>query len=235
LDPLPEFPIGLSLVYDKETDYWMSATHTWIDTYDVVRWNATDHSRVIIDNGYLRNDPWEYTSYEISLPSWDYEYYSEEYNQTISGWIYPLWIDVSNWTVDDNVSIPAMSENSQVYQVQGEVGVGVDAGSIKCWVVKTEYIGANDWEYRCTLRYDTQYGILIKVNSVRDPGFEDMGNYATHESILTSSNIMNHLLIPPPPPPQEPYQFSIDGLLILGIIVEVIVIVGIAAKGIPRK
>ena len=217
---LPDFPIGLSLVYDKNTVYWPDTTHSWVDTYDVTRWNATDNSSVIIDNGYLRNDPWEYNTFEVSFPSWDYEYYSDDFNRTVSSWMYPLWIDVSNWVVGENISIPAMSEQSHVYQVQGEEIVGVPDTSIRCWVVKTEFVGANDWDYTYTLRYDVQYGILIKVNTVRNPGSGDMGNYATHEAVLRSSNIMQQLYEPPP----DPYELPLRALLILGIAFEVLVI-----------
>jgi hypothetical protein len=227
---LPEFPIGLSLEYDRETVYWPSTTHFWVDTYDVIRWNATDNSCVIIDNGYLRNDPWEYNTFEVWLPSWNYEYFSDEENRTISSWMYPLWIDISNWAVGENISIPAMSENSQVYQVQSEESVEIGVRSIRCWVVRTDFVGANDWDYTYTLRYDIQYGILIKVNTVRNPGFDDIGNYATHEAILSSSNVMNLLYEPQPEPPPGPVQFPLTILLVLGIVFEVLVIVFIVGK-----
>jgi hypothetical protein len=228
---LPEFPIGLSLVYDKETLYWPSTTHTWVDTYNVIRWNATDNTSVIIDNGYLRGYPWENNTMEVSLPSWHYEFFSDEDNFTISSWMDPLWIDVTNWTMGENISIPVISEYSHYYEIQGQESVAIDKGSIRCWVARTEYVGANDWDYSRTLRYDVQYGILIKVNSVRHPPPDDMGNYATHEAILRSSNIMNQLS----EPLSGPFQLSLSIILIIGIACEIVVIIYLAEKRLSKN
>jgi len=214
-----EFPIGLKLVYEKETEYWMSTTHTWIDTYDVVGWNSTDNSRVIIENGYLRNDPWQNNTFEVSLPSWDYEFFSDEYNETVQGWLYPLWIDTSSWVEGENVTIPEGSENSHSYLV-GRFIYEFEDGRIPSWRARTEYIGVNDWEYTVTLVYETHFGVLIKTSSVRMPDIDDMANYATHESTLSWSNIMDELVDPTP----LQVLFSIEGSLIIGICIEVFVI-----------
>jgi len=223
---LPEFPIGLSLVYHKDTVYWQGITESWTDTYDVIRWNSTDNSSVIMHNGYERTYPWEYKTLEVSLPSWDYEYYSEDLNCTVSSWMFPLWIEVSNWEVGANISIPAISEHSHVYQVQSEERVEINEEVIRCWVVRTDFVGVNDWDYTYILRYDVQYGILIKVNTVRNPGSDDIDNYATHETVLSASTIMQQLCEPLP----ESYEFSLRDLLILGIFLEVFVIIFIVGK-----
>lgn len=221
---LPDFPIGLILRYDKETIYYStpSITQTWSDTFYVVQWADIHNTSIRLDYGYNQNDPREFTSYTLFLPSWVYEYYDTELNRTVSRWMYPLWIDTSNWNAGDNITIPSLGEHTHVYQIKRQESIAIGEKSIRCWIARAEFVDTNDWDYTWTLCYDSQYGILVKVNTIRNPGIGDP-NYATHEGILSASNIMNHLYETSP----EPITYSLTSFLIFGIVFEIIAILGI--------
>ncbi|MFX1369859.1 MAG: hypothetical protein ACFFAY_14785, partial [Promethearchaeota archaeon] len=162
---LPEFPIGLTLGYDKETDYHWGSTHIWTDAYEVAGWNAPDNSSVTINNVYSRSSYTTTKTLQVSLPSWDCSYYDHEINETVFEWMYPLWADVSNWNIGENITLNAESAQSRVYQIQGQESVEIDEGSIRCWVLRTEFTDASGWHYSRIIRYDFNYGILIKLMS----------------------------------------------------------------------
>ncbi|MHA2140704.1 MAG: hypothetical protein ACXADD_04305 [Candidatus Thorarchaeota archaeon] len=222
--PNSDFPIGLILKYDKETIYgYGEVTHTWVETYEVLSWNDQDNGSVSIWNGYKRNQPWSYSTFEVNLSSWDYEFYDTDLNITISKWMYPLWIDISNWEVGANISIPQCSEHGQTFELEGITEIEVGNGSVTCWSAITEFVSTNDWIYRYSLYYDAQFGILVKIYSIRDPTNAN-NNYARHTTILKGSSILNQLMY------HSPLEYPgggwgiIDTLLVLGIVSEVIAI-----------
>ena len=218
--PTPDFPIGLTLTYEAEDEYFMGPTLHSTESFEVLDWLSPDNTSFQLRTGYAESGDLVYIVRNVSYPSWDYVGYDIELNDTFEGAMYPLWIDVSSWKLRDNVSIGLGTYITHVFSITSQETVTVGGVSIYCWVVECEFTDANDWDYTLRQYYDTQYGILIKNYSHRNPGSNDFYNIGTFTNTLVSTNILEKLEYSPP----LSFGFNLTTFLALGIIAEVVII-----------
>ncbi len=224
--PTPDFPIGLTLLYDIEDEYFSSATISAEESFWVVAWLTPDNSSFQLVSTYTRGSSEHLEIRNVSYPSWNYYYYDSEINETLQGSMYPLWLDVSSWELKQNVSISFGTSITRVYTIKGTERIVVEDVPIDCWIAEVKFKDANDWDYTRRLYYDIQFGVLIKSYLYRYPGFDDYRNIATFTDTLIASNILILLKAPP----AQFLGISLTGFLVLGIAIEVIIIFAIFIK-----
>jgi len=226
--PTPNFPIGLTLEYENEDEYFSLGTIYTLESFEVMNWLTPDNSsfqlRYNQDGSVLQEIR------NVSYPSWDYSYYDEDFNETMDGHMYPLWLDVSSWGLGHNVSIGFGTYITRLYTIKGTERIVVDDVPIDCWNAEVKFTDANDWDYTLRRYYDIQYGVLIKSYVHRFPDFDDYQNIGTFTCTLISSNILHILRAPP----AQFLGINLTELLVLGIAIEVIIIFAILTRRIKQ-
>jgi hypothetical protein len=228
--PTPDFPIGLMLTYEAVDEYFMGSTLHSTESFEVLDWLSPDNTSFQLRRGYAQSGDLVYTLRNVSYPSWDYVYYDNEMNETYAGSMYPLWIDVSNWELGQNVSIGFGTYNARVFSITSQETVTVGDVSILCWVVECTFIDVNDWEFTLRHYFDTQYGILIKKYTHRWPGSDDPYNIGTFTDTLVSTNILEQL----ESSPSLFFGFNLTSVLVFGVVVEIIIITFLYIKRKPK-
>jgi hypothetical protein len=166
-----DFPIGLFLVYEIEDEYFDLTIHA-TESYEVIEWTSPNNASFLLYVGYTQGGSWDNTTREVNYTSWEFTYSGEEFNETHR--MLPLWLDEANWEAGSAITLLDIN-----FTVIGTDDVTVQDSSISCWVLNADYIGANEWEYRQVLYYDTQYGILMMKYLHRWPGIDDYCNAGT--------------------------------------------------------
>nr|KXH72368.1 MAG: hypothetical protein AM325_14500 [Candidatus Thorarchaeota archaeon SMTZ1-45] len=222
--PTPNFPIGLTLEYENEDEYFSLGTIYTIESFEVMNWLTPDNSSFQVrynQDGFTHPEIWN-----VSYPAWDYSYYDAEINETIDGHMYPLWLDVSSWIINQNVNISFGTYITRLYTIKGTERIVVNDVPIDCWNAEVKFTDANDWDYTLRRYYDIQYGVLIKSYVHRFPDFDDYQNIGTFTRTLISSNILHILRAPS----AQFLGINLTELLVLGITIEVIIIFAILVK-----
>ena len=225
--PTPDFPIGVTLVYEAEDDYFMSQTLYSTESFTFLNWLAPDNSSFQLQREYTQGDYTVSSIRNVSYPSWNYTVYIEEFNGTDESAMYPLWVDVTDWQLGDNISIGRGNYDVRNYTITHNEIVRVDEVPVYCWVVECEYVNTNDWDITVRNYYDTSYGVLIKHYYHRYPhDIDDIRNIGTFTDILVASNILDELESLDP----LHHGFNLTNFLIVGIMIEFIIVVALLVR-----
>ncbi|MFW9966431.1 MAG: hypothetical protein ACFFEA_04695 [Candidatus Thorarchaeota archaeon] len=221
--PIPDFPIGLILVYEIEDEYYDLTIHA-TESYEVIEWTSPNNASFLLHVGYAQDGTWDNITRKVNYTSWEFTFSEQEFNDT--GRMVPLWRDVTDW--ESGLAITLLDIN---FTIIGIDNIEVQDSSISCWVLDADYIGANEWEFYNVLYYDTQYGILMMKYLHRWAGIEDFRNTGTFTTTLVASNILD--IITSPSMESILSSIMIDLVLVLGITVEIFAILVI--KGRKRR
>ena len=221
--PTPSFPIGLTLTYEAVDEYFMGPTLHSTESFEVLSWLTSDNSSFQLRRGYSEGDDMTYSIRNVSYPSWDYTVYDEDINETVDGAMYPLWIDITNWERDQNVSIGLGTYITHTFTIISNEEIKVGEISIYCWVLECKFVDANDWDITIRQYYDFQYGILIKHYYHRYPGPQNPANIGTFTDTLVASNILDELASYA----SILHGYTLTNLLIIGIVIEIFIIIAL--------
>lgn len=227
--PTPDFPIGLTLEYEIKDEYFSLGTMYSRESFVILNWLTPDNSSFQLH--YIQGNSIYQEYRNVSYPSWNYYYYDSDMNETLEGNMYPLWLDVSSWEVNQNVSIGFGTYITRLFTITKSERIVVDDLSIDCWVAEVKFKDANDWDYTRRHYYDIQFGVLIKSYLHRYPGFDDYQNIGTFTDTLVASNILSLLEAPQ----AQFLGINLTELLVFGIAIEVVIIFAIMAKKIREK
>jgi hypothetical protein len=193
----PEFPQGLILEYDIEQELGLNAIH--LDTYRFIFNNWIDRgslfSLLLFDDGGL------HTLY-VSFPDWRAVYS----DGTEYGYLKPLWINISTWKTNDNVTIGSKG----IFELTHSQTEETDAGTFNCWVARKENRETHYYEhYYYNLDHGALIGHWLQVQDISS-------NQVTWNLIDTNLGMYN--------PIYGPSTQILDLILLLGIATEIVVI-----------
>ncbi|MFW9768809.1 MAG: hypothetical protein ACFFF9_10260 [Candidatus Thorarchaeota archaeon] len=144
----PEFPIGLNLKYEAYQQFGASTGNLRAYDYFVNGWITKDS---IISLQITDDDGTEEA--EVTLPEW----YAVDSVGADFGPLHPLWMNVSHWSRNGNVTIPG---EGICEIISASRNIETEAGDFTCWVARKDY--SSDSAHYHFYYYDIHYGVLIK-------------------------------------------------------------------------
>lgn len=197
-----DFPIGFSLEYDVVQKISFDTIPLASYSYEVIDWlGPSVFMMTIIDSNGEH-------SIHVTLPQW----YATHENGTAYGTVKPLWMDISSWKRNDNVSLGSMG----VFQLVDSRTVDADAGEFQCWTARKETTTSSYNQYE-HYYYSHSHGLLIK--HWRSNWYDTYVSEVTTE--LVASNVNDYDPIYFNTPLASPFNLVLLG----GILIEIFVII----------
>jgi hypothetical protein len=203
-----EFPIGLRLEYKTVQQLDFNTIPISSDKYVVTDW--VDLGSIVAIT-ITESDGEHFV--HVHLSDWHATYE----NGSEYGYLKPLWMDISSWKIDDNVSLGSKG----VFWILDSRNVETDAGTFQVWTARSESsVGSHHlFEH---YYYNRVHGVLIKQwdsiwndTSVSEVTMDLVAsNLENYDSIYSSSIVSSPL----------------DLLLLGGIFIEIFTIVYILQK-----
>jgi hypothetical protein len=196
---VPEFPQGLILEFEVIQQAGFNTIH--LNTHRFVFNNWIDRGSVF--SLILFNDEGTHTL-EVYLPEWRAVYTDD----TEYGYLKPLWMNLTSWKLNDNVSIGSkgifrLSSNTRTEDT--------DVGTYNCWVARKENSLTHRYEH---YYYNLDHGALI-------------GHWWTDMSGM-SINSVNWKLVDTNlntyDPVYRPLVSQLDVILLIGVAAELVII-----------
>ncbi len=198
----PEFPIGLILEYDATQRLGINTIPLSSYSYEVIGWLGQNTILITITDSHGEH------TVHVSLPQWHAAYE----NGTEYGYLNPLWMDISSWRENDNVSLGSRG----VFELTGSRSVETDLGDFQCWTARQES-STSSYDLIQHYYYNHAHGLLVKI--WRSYWYDT--STSTVNRVLVNSNIGDYDSIYMPQLFSSPFDLLIFG----GIIIEILIII----------
>ena len=198
----PEFPIGLILEYDATQRLGFSTVSLGSYSYEVLGLLGQNVILILITDSNSEH------TVHVSLPLWHATYE----NGSEYGYLNPLWMDISSWQTNDNVSLGSRG----VFELTGLRTVETDLGDFHCWTARQE-TSTSSYDLFQHYYYNHAHGLLVKI--WRSYWYETSTSEVNR--VLVSSNIDDYDSIYLPQLLSSPFSLLLFG----GIIIEILIII----------